>query len=272
MKCVIINLEKRKERLEKITPLLKNSGFAEDLEIFKAVEGKAIPREDLTKIVNDYDIKIMESGVKEYTSQLSFGALGCYLSHLDLWKKIRTCKEEYVLVLEDDAIPNFNKSALEKYIRELPEDWDIFTLGGWCEVSTKINPNICKTNNFMCTHALLVKNTEKLEKLIEASNTIDKQVDYFLSEMASKGEINVYCLEWSLLKHWDQDSTYDTDIQTSMVSPYVGPYAGPYAGPYVTETQETQGEIIININPNINIKRKTIKKITINVNPMINIE
>lgn len=73
------------------------------------------------------------------------GAWGCYQSHTNL---IRSCIDQQlgdVLIFEDDAVlrENFLK-PMYKFIETLPEDWDMFYLGGQL-LYYKIHPPIAVT-------------------------------------------------------------------------------------------------------------------------------
>jgi GR25 family glycosyltransferase involved in LPS biosynthesis len=95
---VVINLDRREDRLEKISTQLDNLGIT--FERFSAIDGKA---EGIDPIV---------AGT---------------MSHTQVWKKYQGKK---ILILEDDAlfVDNFNEKFTE-VMQTLPSDWDIFYLG-----------------------------------------------------------------------------------------------------------------------------------------------
>jgi len=97
-KIIVINLDRRVDRLEKIDSQLKELGI--HYERFSAVDGKKL------------DIDPVTAGT---------------MSHLQVMKQVAG---QRVLILEDDAqfVDNFNEK-FEKVIQTLPEDWDIFYLG-----------------------------------------------------------------------------------------------------------------------------------------------
>jgi GR25 family glycosyltransferase involved in LPS biosynthesis len=95
-KVVVINLDKRTDRLEKISKQLDELGIV--FERFSAIDG---------------------TGKDPITAGT--------MSHTQVWKKYQGLK---VLILEDDAlfVDNFNEKFAE-VIQTLPSDWDIFYLG-----------------------------------------------------------------------------------------------------------------------------------------------
>lgn len=97
-KVILINLDRRKDRLEKISTQLDNLGIT--FERFSAIDGKEL------------DINPIAAGT---------------MSHQ---KVLETNPESRILVLEDDAefVDGFNEKFAEA-IQHLPSDTDIFYLG-----------------------------------------------------------------------------------------------------------------------------------------------
>ena len=101
IKTYIVNLEKDKDRLTKIT---KNIPI-KDYQVYKAFNGKNLQEnEDGIKYYNIF---------KENNSKLSDSQIGCFVSHILLWKKMIEEKRHYMLVLEDDI--HFSEHFNEVY-------------------------------------------------------------------------------------------------------------------------------------------------------------
>ena len=97
-KVVVINLDRRQDRMERLGPQLEELGIK--YERHSAVDGKAI------------GISPMIAGT---------------MSHVEVLKKYR---DQKILILEDDAyfVKDFNEK-FEIVMQTLPDDWDIFYLG-----------------------------------------------------------------------------------------------------------------------------------------------
>jgi glycosyl transferase family 25 len=95
----IINLKKDVYRKENMIKQLDKNNLK--YEITEAVNGSEL---DIEKLKKENMIKVTESELKK-------GQYGCYLSHVNIWKKFLETDKKYCLVLEDDAIltDNFNK-------------------------------------------------------------------------------------------------------------------------------------------------------------------
>jgi len=97
-KVIVINLDRRTDRMEKLAPQLEKLDI--QYKKFSAVDAKKL------------DIDPVVAGLR---------------SHLQVMKQIAG---QRVLILEDDAqfVEDFNEK-FEKVMQTLPEDWDIFYLG-----------------------------------------------------------------------------------------------------------------------------------------------
>ena len=118
-KIYVINLERSKDRREKMDTQLRNIGL--DYEFFKAVEGKELKFiNEAGEVIQGVDInhrkrlgetyKILCPNVtityknNHINGQIGAGVAGCYCSHLELWRKIRLEGGNALsIVLEDDV-------------------------------------------------------------------------------------------------------------------------------------------------------------------------
>ena len=91
MDIFVINLERSKDRREKFDAF--NSKYIK-YSYYNAVDGK-------TLIIDKLEPTIFKKGSKNY----SIGAIGCALSHLQLWEKCIELNRP-ILIMEDDAIVN----------------------------------------------------------------------------------------------------------------------------------------------------------------------
>lgn len=94
------------------------------------------------------------------------GFIGCGLCHLNILKEARE-KDKNVLIFEDDALLiNDYNSIIREAINELPENWQMFYLGGnICSRITRISPHLGKLSHAQSTHSYGV-NKNFLDELI----------------------------------------------------------------------------------------------------------
>ena len=124
-KTYVINLKERSDRWKRIKEQFSNTNL--NLTRWDAVYGKKLPNHEY----------------KQKTTPMCYefcspSMVGCWLSHVSIWKNIIKNNETNVLILEDDAYPtnNFNEK-LKKIWKQVPEDWDFIFLGsyGSCQES-----------------------------------------------------------------------------------------------------------------------------------------
>ena len=91
IKCYVINLKRRKDRLKSISLHLKSLGF--NFKRFEAIDAKKASLTSLMKNMNRFGP----------LGELSIGDRACFQSHFKLWEKIAIYETLPVLVLEDDV-------------------------------------------------------------------------------------------------------------------------------------------------------------------------
>jgi GR25 family glycosyltransferase involved in LPS biosynthesis len=121
------------------------------------------------------------SGIKNkfnINKTISDAEMGIVLTHKLIY--LDAIKNNYnnILILEDDCI--FRDTFVEdfnKTIKELPNDWDLFYLGGlyWWSLPKEYSENISLANKILGAHALGVKSTvfETLLNLTNFSEAVD---------------------------------------------------------------------------------------------------
>lgn len=94
LKVFVISLQTSLDRRSRVTDMLKAIGL--EFEFFDAVDGRSLDHK--TYVAPDAPWELLP------------GEVGCYLSHLGVWRKVVNERVEVSLVLEDDAL--FDASAL----------------------------------------------------------------------------------------------------------------------------------------------------------------
>ena len=186
----IINLDQSQDILELITNQCKREGL--NCHRFSAVNGKKL------------DVKTMD--IVE-NKKIDKGALGCSLSHINLWKKVEKKGDEMFIVLEDDCIieKDFNKK-LATVLKEAPKNWDIIYLGGSNLKGKKVSDNLiepvkvsAKSTHNTGTYGMLIRR-KCLRVLIEDNEPIRDKIDQNLkNNMYDK--LGVYFTVPPLVKH-----------------------------------------------------------------------
>tara|TARA_A100001015_G_C15009892_1_gene722513 strand:- start:389 stop:1918 length:1530 start_codon:yes stop_codon:yes gene_type:complete len=137
-----------------------------------------------------YDTILRKS--RKTHDELTPGAIGCYLSHLNLYKEALDRGDKLILVFEDDTvIPNNFKYDLLKKTKNLPKDFDIFLLG-WISKgknNIKVSEDIVKVRKYILMHSYLITDVG-MRKIISTGLPIRKQIDHMISD--NSNYINIY--------------------------------------------------------------------------------
>jgi len=213
LELYLINLDHRKDRFDITNNLLNNYNFKNVIR-FNAINGKNISKEELIKIIEPSAMKSILNNYRTEHHELSYGAVGCYLSHINIWKKLEFDNLDYIIIFEDDALPNFSFFDLQEIIKNyVPDDWDLILFGGIYNKNNIVNNYVLKIFTFYEMHAYIINKKGAL-KLLSKIFPIKKQIDSLLSDLASNNEVNIYGITQN---KWSQNSQINnTDIQTEI--------------------------------------------------------
>lgn len=153
MKAYCINLKERTDRWEKVQSQFELLGL--QVERFDAVKRKR-------------------------------GHDGCILSHMSLWKKLKS--KGIFMIVEDDlkVVVDNPKEILEKAMSQLPDDWDMLYLGATLnQKPERYSENLVRIEKAWTTHAIIYNNQNGVVDAI-----IDKmdmyKVDVVLADVIQK--------------------------------------------------------------------------------------
>jgi glycosyl transferase family 25 len=235
MKAVVINLERRKDRLEHIHTHYKNELFT--LEILKAFDGKYLENNspEYITLKNEFLQNIELNKTKNinypycYFSPFTLGELGCFLSHLIIWKKIIDENIESLIIFEDDCIFNskFNVTLNKILTDEIPEDFNIIYLGGktgdnyFSDLNIKVSENISIKKDFhpngAFSYILSNKGARLLYDYILNNFKGNLGVDYFIDEFFIKNNHNIHMvypfITYSISNNDGEYNIFKTDIR-----------------------------------------------------------
>lgn len=214
MQCYVINLEKNVERLNHfLNSYSKSDLSALKLERFNAVNGKKLDLKDyVSNKAYDQIISAERNGYRVRHYELTRGAVGCFLSHASIFKKLLIDdKHEFYMIFEDDAfVPPKIIDRLEYLVNHAPQDWDVLVFGVIREVLSDRGILYDKVKAWWGLFGYIInkRGAEKFMKEFQA-NKIDKQIDSMMSMMIVENKLNVYSSRVHLISH----NAEGTDIQ-----------------------------------------------------------
>jgi GR25 family glycosyltransferase involved in LPS biosynthesis len=214
----VINLAKNTDRMDHFNKNYAETDLASELpyQRLEAVNGHEI---DVSMYVTPsvmQGIQFIEStGRRTDHNQITKGMIGCYLSHLAVYRDALDNDVDYALIFEDDAIidadlyTNVIHKLINKHSKDqlIPNTWDIMLLGYMCLNCKEINAEYKKVMNFYGLHGYLISKSgmEKLKDLLPINN----QIDLEMSRLAQEEKIDIYCLTTPKVK----TGPFGTDLQ-----------------------------------------------------------
>lgn len=211
----VINLDRDIERYDKI----KKQSKMFKLNRISAVDGKKINIDDLKK---DGTIKMNNESFifsKDGDRDVLNGSIGCSLSHINLWKKMKKSRDNEIIIFEDDSIITNNTHneidrCLEN-IKQIDKDWDIIFLGGSRIYGERMG-NFIKAKyvgSWMnCGLFAYIINKKSIDKLLKTVLPINTYIDMQMNRYYGNG-INAYYTNPSAVKHnYDFGSSRDVNL------------------------------------------------------------
>lgn len=219
-----------------------NEFFKDVFVINREIDKKRM--KDTDKILTDHNIKYIRTEatvIEELNrdSHLTNEIIGCALSHIKLWNKIVDENLDNALIFEDDMfLIDDWYDVLKKGMNDLPDDWDIFTLGNFgiknkddiyespfnfifyciikslgigCEGKSKTDTeNVVKPYFFTGLYGYAVSNkgAKKLTNFIKNIDDIKFHIDVMVSLYHK--ELNIYCLKKDIVYQRLETSTINT--------------------------------------------------------------
>lgn len=183
-KCIMLMLQRHRERAEYTNLKLNNAGF-NNIEFFEGVDGFQADLEDISKKLG---IRILDRIFIEK------GSTGFTLSCILIWKKIIEENLPYLVVFEDDALPHpAFKDIAQTWFSKTDKDIDLLYMGSQCDVMT--NEYVIEAPCF-CTHAYVITNNgaKKLMNYVYTESKIGSGVD--------KGDCLIIQMQWKKLLNY----------------------------------------------------------------------
>jgi len=182
--AVILGLSRhRTTRYDYTLQKLQDAGFT-SLSYFEGTDGF---NDDIVSISNELNIRLRDTMMADYKSNIpenrSDGSLGFTLSCIRIWKKVVDEGLPFLIIFEDDALPEANfKNIARQWYDETPKTFDFMFMGsGWHdheENKAYYGQRIISYPCF-CTHAYVITNEGakkalRLANITSQKNGVDK--------------------------------------------------------------------------------------------------
>lgn len=202
MEIFLVNLEKDKEKREKILSQLKKLNLS--AQIIPAVYGKELSEQELKEKVYDYP-----------KCSLALGEIGCALSHLNIYNKMIAKDTPIAFILEDDAIISPQVPTILDYLEKTDNKnkANIYLLSyvtDYLPLTKQKTPigNIYKAYRCYNTFAY-VANQEAAKRIAKVQMPLKFEADMWEYFKLLLG-VNIYCIM--------PDLVYDSDANKEFSS------------------------------------------------------
>lgn len=214
----VINLERCADRRLHIEKIMSDSNI--EFEFIEAVDGnKLLPNKESWSDWCDSNFLRCHEDLLCHRFRPNHGQIGCWLSHVKIWKKIKEEKIESCLILEDDIVLKLEN--FDDYANAVPEDWNIFMLGGCGSITNEINDKIVQLWSPSRTHAYALKN-QAAEILLKYHWPIKGALDAFTGAIFFSGNSNLkdrdHFIEWYEAHSYNPHSLEIPKIDIDVIS------------------------------------------------------
>ena len=171
---------------------------------FEEIDTPTIVMKNTDDVKNFYKkskLKIYPKGFED--SGWKPGELGIWASNYTAWNNFYNSKYDHLMLMEDDIqlSGNFNK-MIYKYIDELPEDWDVFTvyIPRTGNVRYKNNSkdlmigkeNVCRVYQSWSCLCYIVSKSGAEKMIRDVKNPVSRPIDHYLFY---HNKLNVYAIK-----------------------------------------------------------------------------
>ena len=189
--------------------------------------------------LNDFEF-VSNHGKDKLTAQeksnfknLTDGEISLMMHHFECYKIISQ-KYNYAIIFEDDVIlaDNF-KNRIEKYISELPEDWDMLFFGEgqgvhipqyrlrtdvniykkMTDLKNKIPGGIDGSTRCADSYIVSKKCAQKIAQVINMLNVTSIPLDHLLNKINHFCKFNIYWAEPTLAIQGTSNGTFKTSVR-----------------------------------------------------------
>lgn len=210
----VINLPRDTRRLAAFSRAYQRSDLADTHSFIlrEAVDGRSlalaehVSHKALEEVLQAERVKYRR---KHY--ELSRGAIGCWLSHVNTWKYLLATDKCYALIFEDDAVMAPDTLRRMHALRP-PADWDIVLLGYVCNVCEPHTADVLRVDRFFGLHGYMIS-AHGVRKILasDEARSITKQIDSVLSDLVARGALNVYAAREEMV--WQNNRDHPTTVQ-----------------------------------------------------------
>jgi GR25 family glycosyltransferase involved in LPS biosynthesis len=219
-KIYYINLDKHKDRLKHTLLQISKTSLKTHAKRFSAVNGSTIDINNIDNlIITDNARKDILSGVQRtFGISLTFGALGCALSHKQIFEECEASNKPFLIFEDDFTIDHNFDNDLINVLNNIDSNYHILYLGFHNIPSAKtesINDYISKPVGLTCGTYGYIISPPGAKLLLKYVFPMDCQIDSMMSKNLHR--MNSYCSKKTLV-HMPQNFESNTQRDISCIN------------------------------------------------------
>lgn len=216
---LVVNLDRRLDRMTHFRHGFTWTDMARKVPLHRvsAVEGSSV---DASKVLTEEAMKELKDFLQTKTrrkhSQLTPGAIGCYMSHIKCWEYVAHQNRPWIICEDDAILPSDFGSRIEMALREIPatrkETVILFHI--LCNPKLyhelrceKIKDNVYRAHHFWSTACYYIT-PEAAREMLKKALPMSIQVDHAMAQWGREGVVDNFA--YPVVRTWESAGT---DIQ-----------------------------------------------------------
>lgn len=159
--------------------------------------------------------KILDT-MNMFNRKMSKSEISLCLKHLEVFRDVVENDYKNVVVFEDDIIlvDDFDVK-LNQYMKQLPQDYDIYWIGSCCDLHAPSQPDfhVYPAQSSRCTHAYMISN-QGCRKMLTLVNYLNFPIDWYFNFVIKNLNLKNYWAEPPLSI---QNLTFESAINAGQV-------------------------------------------------------
>jgi GR25 family glycosyltransferase involved in LPS biosynthesis len=184
----VINLDRNKDRWRRMESQLKRLKGTVPIKRFSGIDGRKLESLPEIQLVHSNALLSARRGFRISHDEHNYGSIGCYFSHLGVWKMIVKSGDPFGVVFEDDiSVPADFHEKLVDVVQNAPKNWEMIQIGPYqlLEEPRKLKQrgkHLFINAKWILFNAYIMK-ASCCKKLIEKALPVEFQVDWWVTAM-----------------------------------------------------------------------------------------
>ena len=145
---------------------------------------------------------------------LQQASVSLFYKHIETWRQISDGSDDFSLVLEDDAVLDDKfVPKLDRYIAQLPPNFDMMFIGNGCNLHIDIPPGTIGLKQWTrCTDSYIISKTCAAKLLKHVHDTISLPIDHWINQRAQGLNLMIYWCEPTIVSQGSENGLFQSCV------------------------------------------------------------